>query len=345
MELKTRTIWLIITGLLIILVCGIYFHLIWGTQTISSGQIRQIILAKLLGTEFGVRKSYTVIIWHGRLPRALVAFLVGASLAVAGSVMQAIFKNPMASPGITGASSAAVLGAVVCIAFGIARESILVLPIFAIASSLLVLILVYLLSTSHGRTSTVTLLLVGMACSLFLGSFVTLIITLKLRDWEVGSTIIAWTLGELNDRHWDHVYIVGVTFVLGLFLVLYFAKDLNILMHGEDIAANFGVDVSRARFFFLLASAIITGGAVGVAGLIGFVGLIVPHITRTLIGADNRILVPVCGLIGGVFLLYCDLIIRLTVTVDLRIGTVTGIIGAPYFIYLVVRNRKKYLYY
>ena len=324
---------------------GSYYYLTTGSLDIPPYKIAVILYKKLFGLNLGQDKLYALVIWNGRLPRFIVSFLVGTSLAITGCVMQAIFKNPMASPGVTGVSSAAVFGAVLSLVIGVGYKNLIALPLFSILFSIITLLVVYLLSTSKGKTSIIMLLLVGMACSLFFASCVTLLITLKLNDWQVSKIIISWTFGELNDRQWTHIYIVFTTLIVGVSIVIFFVKDLNIIMHGEEFASNFGVDISKVRFFLLLACAVLTGGAVGVAGLIGFVGLIVPHISRTIIGNDNKILIPAAGLFGGVFLIYCDLLIRCIGKVDLKIGTVTGLLGAPYFISLLRKNRKRYLYF
>ena len=251
----------------------------------------------------------------------------------------------MASPDVTGVASASVFGAILSMVAGFSYRWFYSIAFFSITSAILTLFIVYFLSTSYGKTSCITLLLVGMAVSLFFASAVAFLITIKLNDWETGKTIVAWTLGELNDRQWEHVYIVLSTFLIGTNIIVFFARDLNLLMHGEEIASNLGVEVNHVRFLLLLACAFLTGGAIGVAGMIGFIGLIIPHIVRSLFGNDHRILLPLCILCGGIFLLYCDLLLRLGFKVDIKIGALTGIIGSPYFFYLILKNRGKNFYF
>lgn len=251
----------------------------------------------------------------------------------------------MASPDVTGVASASVFGAVLSMVIGATQRGFYTLAFFSIVSAIITLLLVYFLSTSHGKTSCITLLLVGMAVSLFFASIVAFLITIKLNDWEAGKTIVAWTLGDLNDRQWEHVYIVLSTFILGTTTILFFGRDLNILMHGEEIASNLGIEVNLVRFLLLLACSFLTGGAIGVAGMVGFIGLIIPHIVRALFGNDHRLLLPFSILCGGIFLLYCDLFLRTGFHGDMKIGALTGLVGSPYFFYLVLKTRKNFFYF
>lgn len=318
---------------------GLYFYLIKGSWDISLSQISQIFYEKLLQKDPANRMA-TLVVFDSRLPRFLVAFLVGASLSITGCIMQSIFQNPMASPGITGTSAAAGCGAVFCIVFGWAQVFTWSIPILSIIFALGALLFDYTLASSFDRTSSTTLLLIGIALSLFFSSLVTFLITISLRDWEVGKSIISWTLGELQDRRWEHVYIVATTFIIGLSIILYFIRDLDLLIHGEEIALNLGVSVVKTRFFLLVAGATLVGGAVGVAGMIGFIGLIIPHVSRILIGNNHKNLVFFSMLLGGVLLVYCDLLVRIFPDMDLRIGTITGLLGSPYFIFLILHQKK-----
>lgn len=331
--------------LFFLLCLGIFGHLISGASDISISKAIELLFQKIAGKPWGEDYLYGIILWNGRIPRLMVAFLVGASLSVAGAVMQALFKNPMASPDVTGVASASVFGAVLSMVTGATQRGFYSLAFFSIFSAVVTLFLVYFLSASHGKTSCITLLLVGMAVSLFFSSLVAFLITIKLNDWETGKTIVAWTLGDLNDRQWEHVYIVLSTFLLGASIILFFTRDLNVLMHGEEIACNLGIEVNHARFLLLLACAFLTGGAIGVAGMIGFIGLIIPHIVRALFGNDHRVLLPFTILCGGIFLLYCDLFLRLGFKGDMKIGALTGLVGSPYFFYLVLKSRKNFFYF
>ena len=258
--------------------------------------------------------------------------------------MQGIFKNPMASPGVMGIDSGAALGAVLVIYLGLASGSLCALPFAAITFSILTLVMVFAIATSRGRTSISTLLLAGIALNLVFGALTSFIITLSTREFDVGRVIVNWLMGDLNNRSWEHVNIVLPTTIIALLGTLFFVKDLNILMLGEETAANLGVNIKRARNGLLLFSSIETGGAIAVSGVIGFVGLVAPHIMRSLVGPDNRKLIFFSGLLAAVFIIYADLFVRLIVTVDLKIGIITSMLGGPFFLYLIIKHRKRFEY-
>ncbi len=331
--------------LLLLLAGGVFISLTHGSWAVSYGRIGEIILSKL-GIMPAVKISPVelAIIWDGRMPRVLTAALVGFSLAVAGAVMQGIFKNPMASPGVIGISSGAALGAVLAIYLGLAAIIPQALPLMAVIGALLTLMTVYLIATSGGRTSIATLLLAGIALNLILGAVTSFVITMSTKEFDVGRVIVTWLMGDLNNRLWLHVEIVAVTTLMALAMIFCYVRELNILMLGEEGAANLGVDVGRVRNILLLAASIMTGGAIAVAGVIGFVGLVAPHMVRAVIGPDNRRLIPLAGLLGAVFLVYADLCVRLYIPVDLKVGVLTSLLGGPFFIWQIVRYRNRFEY-
>lgn len=331
--------------LLFLLAAGMLISLTNGSWELSSGRVGEILLAKCgLLADAKLSLVEIAIVWDGRLPRVLTAALVGFSLAVAGAVMQGIFKNPMASPGVIGISSGAALGAVLAIYLGLAAVFPQALPIMAIVGALVTLITVYMIATSGGRTSIATLLLAGVALNLILGAVTSFVITLSTKEFDVGRVIVTWLMGDLNNRLWFHVEIVAVTAALSLVLICSFVRELNILMLGEEGAANLGVEVGRVRNVLLLAASIMTGGAIAVAGVIGFIGLVAPHMVRAVVGPDNRRLIPLAGLLGAVFLVYADLFVRLYIPVDLKVGVLTSLLGGPFFIWQIVRYRNRFEY-
>lgn len=335
----------ILTGiLLILLVLGAFLAVAYGSWPIEKGHLFKIILMKLKLFTGVVNEVEATIIWDGRMPRLIVGVLVGISLATAGCIMQGIFKNPMASPGVIGVSSGAALGAVLAIYMGLAARSLIALPICAILASLMTLVLVYTIATSRGHTSIPILLLAGIALNLVVGAMTSFVITLGTREFDVGRVIVTWLMGDLNNRSWEHVYIVLSTTLLAIGGTLFFVKDLNILMIDEETAANLGVNIRLTRNSLLFFSSLLTGGAIAVSGVIGFVGLIAPHIVRGLIGTDNRKLIPIAGLLGAVFIIYADLLVRLIVRVDLKIGILTSLMGGPFFLYLLIKHRKQFEY-
>jgi iron complex transport system permease protein len=323
---------------------GAFFALCYGSWQIEFRSVLHVLLARVGLYAGEVDAVENTIVWDGRLPRYLVAFLVGFSLAAAGTIMQGIFKNPMADPGVIGISSGAALGAVSALYFGLAARSLVALPLAAIAFSLVTLVTVFLIATTRGHTSVATLLLTGIALNMIFGALTSFIIAMSTREFDVGRVIVTWLMGDLNNRSWEHVQIVFPTTVLAVLGTLFFVKDLNILMIGEETAANLGVNIPLARNSLLLFSSIMTGGAIAVAGVIGFVGLLAPHMVRALIGPDNRKLVPIAGLMGAAFVIYADLFVRLVVQVDLKVGVLTSILGGPFFLVLIVRYRKRFEY-
>ncbi len=336
---------LALLGILAFLVLlGAFLSVSYGSWSIEKQEIVRILLAGCGLYGGPVDKVESTIVWDGRMPRLLVAFLVGFSLAAAGAIMQGVFKNPMASPGVIGISSGAALGAVIALYLGLAAKSLFALPVSAILFSLVTLGMVFVIATSRGQTSISTLLLAGIALNLIFGALTSFVITLSTREFDVGRVIVTWLMGDLNNRSWEHVQIVLPTTLLGLAVSLFFVKDLNILMISDETATNLGVNIRRARNSLLLASSIQTGGAIAVSGVIGFVGLLAPHMVRGLIGPDNRKLIPMAGLLGAVFVIYADLFVRLVVQVDLKIGILTSLMGGPFFLYLIIRHRNRFEY-
>jgi len=340
----TKKDFCLFSALLALIVTGGFLSLSSGSWPIAVTHVLEIILSKLGLYAGTINDVEATIVWDGRLPRFLVALLVGFSLGGAGTIMQGLFKNPMASPGVMGIDSGAALGAVLAIYLGLASGSLIALPLAAIIFSILTLVMVFAIATSRGRTSISTLLLAGIALNLVFGALTSFIITLSTREFDVGRVIVNWLMGDLNNRSWEHVNIVIPTTSIALLGTLFFAKDLNVLMLGEETAANLGVNIKRARNGLLLFSSIETGGAIAVSGVIGFVGLVAPHIMRSLVGPDNRKLIFFSGLFAAVLIVYADLFVRLIVAVDLKVGIITSMLGGPFFIYLIVKHRKQFEY-
>jgi len=334
----------ILAVLLVLVAAGGFLSLSSGSWQIPVSHVFSIIVSKLGLPVGAINDVEATIVWDGRLPRFLVALLVGFSLGGAGTIMQGIFKNPMASPGVMGIDSGAALGAVLAIYLGLASGSIIALPSAAIIFSILTLVMVFAIATSRGRTSISTLLLAGIALNLVFGALTSFIITLGTREFDVGRVIVNWLMGDLNNRSWEHVGIVFPTTMTALMGALFFARDLNLLMLGEESAANLGVNIKRARNGLLLFSSIETGGAIAVSGVIGFVGLVAPHIMRSLVGPDNRKLMVFSGLLAAAFIIYADLFVRLIVAVDLKVGIITSMLGGPFFLYLIIKHRKHFEY-
>jgi len=340
----TKRDFFLFSGLLALIAGGGFLSLSSGSWPITAANVFKVVLSKVGLYAGTINDVEATIIWDGRLPRFLVAFLVGFSLGGAGTIMQGVFKNPMASPGILGIDSGAALGAVLAIYLGMASGSLIALPSAAILFSILTLVMVFSIATARGRTSISTLLLAGIALNLVFGALTSFVITLSTQEFDVGRVIVNWLMGDLNNRSWEHVNIVVPTTTIALAGTLFFARDLNILMLGEETAVNLGVNIKRARNGLLLFSSIETGGAIAVSGVIGFVGLVAPHIMRSLIGPDNRKLIFYSGLLAAVFIIYADLFVRLVVAVDLKVGIITSMFGGPFFLYLIIKHRKQFEY-
>ena len=286
-------------------------------------------------------RTEALVIEQLRLPRVCVAMLAGAALAVSGTAMQALFRNPMADPGIVGVSSGAATGAVLAIALGLNTRSVMTLPALAFAGALLSTLTVYGIAVANGRLSMAALLLAGIAVTSFLGAIISAIITYLPNDEQLRG-IVFWLAGGLSGSSWTYVRIITAPIVLGVLAITLCARELNLLLLGDDIARTSGVHVSRTRTLVIIAVSVITGAAVAVSGTIAFIGLVVPHILRLIVGPDHRVLLPASALGGALFLLVADTIARLAVRpAELQVGVVTAIVGAPIFVLLLLRNSRQ----
>jgi len=302
--------------------------------------------AKIILKNFGLVefKSFTEsqesIIFFVRFPRVVIAALVGAALAASGTVMQSIFRNPMADPGVIGVSSGASLGAVTAIALGLTAKSMYFMPAFATAGAFAAAFVIFLLSSRGGKIQVLTLILAGIAVSTFISAVTALILT-RISEYQVREYLF-WAVGSLSASRWEHVNLVIVPIVICIIVLNVFARDLNILLLGEEEAQSVGLNPSRARKRLLFFASVTTAMAVCVSGNISFVGLIVPHIMRLIVGPDNRILLPASAVAGAIFLVGCDLVARVvTIPSEIEVGIVTSLLGAPYFLYLLNRARKE----
>lgn len=281
---------------------------------------------------FSVPQSKQIIITRIRLPRIMLAAVVGFALAMAGTVMQGFFRNPMADPSIIGVSSGAAVGAVAMLVFSVSVP--FGLQGIAFLSALITAFGVYLIATKNGQTPVATLLLAGVAVQTFLGAVVSYML---LQAGESINTVLHWLMGDLARASWGDVTVsLGIS--LFAFAVLcVFTRDLNVLLLGEEDARTLGIDVEWTKRVLLAVSSLVTASAVSVAGVIGFVGLVVPHMLRLLVGPDHRILLPTSAIAGAVFLVATDTIAR-SGTAQLPVGIVTSALGAPFFLYLLRRR-------
>ena len=275
-----------------------------------------------------------------RLPRALVGLAVGAALGASGAVMQAFFRNPLASPGLLGVSSGGALGAVAVMALGpslgFTAATLWALPLASMIGAFAATGAVIMLAQSGAGTE--RLLLSGVALSALLGAGTSFLLTTTVGHFEVNAQILFWLMGGLESRGWEHVW-MGVPGILAACLLLLpLGRAMNLLSLGEQSAQSLGVDVRRLRWQLIVLSTVLTALATAVAGIVGFVGLVVPHVLRLIFGPDHRRLLPYSMLGGATFLLACDLVTR-TFPLGLRLGVVTSLIGGPFFLWLLRRPR------
>lgn len=280
------------------------------------------------------------VLWQVRLPRVALALLVGASLGCAGALMQGVFGNPLAEPGVIGVSSGAAVGAVAAIAFGFEAFGAWTVTVCAFLTGLVTVLAVYLLSRSGGRTEVVTLLLTGIAVNAFAGALIGLCVFLA--DNAQLTQITFWQLGSLAQATWPKVLAVAPCALLGLLIAPWYARQLDLLALGERPARHLGVDVERLRLTLILVVALLTAAAVAVAGVITFVGLLVPHLLRMAVGPGHRFLVPASALGGAVVLLGADLAARTVAEpAELPLGVLTALLGSPFFFWLLRRTRRR----
>lgn len=276
-----------------------------------------------------------------RVPRLLVAAFGGASLAIAGAVMQATFRNPLASPDLAGTAAGAALGGAIAIVAGWVQSSIWVLPFASLAGALAVTFAVFALAGVHGRFSVAALLLAGIALNTFAGAVTSFIVQLHLDFYAASSSLQFWLMGGLDARTWEHAVITMVGCALFTLLVLPRLRDLDLLTLHDDTAHSLGVDPQRARRWFVWCACGLTATTVSNTGGIAFVGLVVPHVARLLVGPGHRALLPASAVLGALLLVGSDLVCRtMPPDTNLRLGVVTAFLGAPYFLWLLAKAQR-----
>ncbi len=284
-------------------------------------------------------KEEMAVIWYIRLPRMIVGLLVGAALGVSGAVMQGLFSNPLADPGIIGISAGAATGAVLSIALGISSFNMFAMPFMAFCGSIIAVFLTVFLAMKNGKVPVMTLLLSGVAVGMLLGAITSG--TLTFMNEQKLQQYLFWMVGGLDYRRWEHVYVAFAPILVGIFIMILLARHLNILSLGEIEAKAVGMSVLRYRLGLLFIAAMVTATSVCVSGNIGFVGLVIPHLMRMLFGPDHRLLLPASGLGGALFLIICDSIGRTIISpVEIRVGIMTAVLGTPYFLYLLRKMHK-----
>ncbi|MCK2026123.1 iron ABC transporter permease [Microbacterium sp. SSW1-47] len=333
---------LVVTGLLVALAVTCVVSITSGQYDLSPTALLGVLLRGLgidtawvpdAATDYGV--IYTL-----RLPRLVLGLLVGAALAVSGVLMQAVFGNPLADAGVVGVSSGAALGAAASITFGLATFGMWTTPAFAFLGGLVAVFSVYLLSRSGGRTEVVTLLLTGIAINAIAGAgmaFFTFLGTTSTRE-----QIVFWQLGSLNGALWSNIQLVAPLVAIGVVVALIVAPSLDLFALGERTARHLGVRVELLRLVVIVTVALLVCAAVAFAGIIGFAGLVVPHLMRMMIGPAHLPLVIASALGGALLIAVADLVARTAVPLaDLPIGMITSLVGGPFFLWLLVRTRRR----
>lgn len=318
---KKINIWLVSAGLAVLLVAAM-------TVCSTVGVVR-FDLDELL---------HSPIFWRLRLPRVVLSVLVGASLSVCGATYQSVFRNPLTDPYVLGISSGASLGAAIAIVLGL-QSYLWGVGAMALLTALLTIVLIFKVASTGNRMHTTTLLLTGVCLTFLITAVISLLMAMHHDKME---SIIFWTMGSFASASWMDVAIVLPVTLLGIGVVLYHGKDLNLLLTGSETAQSLGVEVEKVRRRLLLFTTLMVAFSVSACGVIGFVGLVVPHCVRLVCGSDNRRIIPYSIFVGGLFLLLCDTGARTLIPPnELPVGSITSLLGAPMFIYLLYKSKRR----
>ncbi|NLY44354.1 MAG: iron ABC transporter permease [Clostridiaceae bacterium] len=331
---------------IILLIVLMVLSATFGVADISFVNAVKILSRKLpLIGEFissaGIDETHARIIVDLRLPRILLSALVGAGLAVVGAALQGMFKNPMADPYVLGISSGASLGATIALVVGGSYSflGVGIITVFAFFGSVLTALCVYNIAKVGNKIPTITLLLSGIAVSFMLSAMVSIIMIFNRSHVE---KIIFWTMGSVSAASWNQVGFLLPIILISVCTIISFSRDLNVMSTGEETAKSLGIEVEKVKKSIIFMCSVMVAACVSVSGVIGFVGLIVPHSIRLIVGYDHRVVLPFSAVGGAAFMVICDTIARSAVPpVEIPVGVITSIFGAPYFIYLLYKSKKK----
>jgi iron complex transport system permease protein len=283
-----------------------------------------------------------VILFQLRIPRVLMGFLVGGALAAVGVTLQALLRNALADPYVLGVSSGAALGAAIAMLLGVGATSMLVpiLPLWGFAGGLIALALIYRMAQSHGRLPIHSLLLAGVILNAILTAVIMFITSIMEPARSAG--LMAWLMGSLTAPGWTGLIGIALYVMVGTMFLLYQAPVLNVLTQGEETARSLGIDTERTKKRLYALTALLTGAVVSVSGMIGFVGMVIPHAVRMAIGSDHRLLMPASALVGGMFLVVSDTVARTAFApAEIPVGVVTALAGGPFFLYLLLWRKDR----
>lgn len=327
--------------LLIILFLSIGFAVTMGSVDISIKEVYEVILYKLFNIgdlTIGIG-AVADVVWLIRMPRIVLAIAVGAGLSVVGIVMQAIVKNPLADPYILGVSSGASLGATLTVVLGIGSVfGSNSLGIMGFIGAFGVSILVLMISNIGGRSNSIKLLLAGMALSSVCSSFSSFLVYISDYSQKL-KTITFWLMGSLAGAKWSEIVIILPVIILGTIFFITLYRTLNLMLLGDEVSITLGTDLHKFRIIYLVITSLMIGLLVYVSGMIGFVGLIIPHIVRIIFGTDHKKIIPITALLGSIILIWADVISRVLIRgTEIPIGIVISIIGAPLFVWLMIKK-------
>lgn len=311
-----------------------------GAMDINLRTIGCILLAKLTGSERlleGIKPNMVSVVWDIRLPRIICGICVGMGLAMAGTIFQSLLQNPLADPYTLGVSTGAAFGASLAIFINITYGIYVPVSLFAFASAFITLLAVILIAGRGGGLPSSNLIIAGIIVSAVLSSGISLI---KMLSGENVGAIVFWLMGSLSSRSWKEVVLILPSLCVSGGIAFLFSRDLNAMAMGDKNAAALGVNTKRLRLLYLILGSWITAACVSVCGIIGFIGLIVPHMLRFWFTSDNRVLIPLSALMGGILLSIADNGTRLLTTSEIPVGVLTTLIGGPFFIYIFTKRRK-----
>lgn len=329
-------------ALLFLLIISTFWALSIGTVHIPVTEMFEVITEQIHGDNIldnALKEPVYDIVWILRMPRVILAMMVGCGLAVCGAVMQAIVKNPLADPYILGISSGASLGATVAILLGVGvalGENFV--GIAAFAGAFCISLAVLIISNIGGRANSIKLLLAGMALSSVCGAFSSFVIYFA-QNKEGIQTVVYWLMGSLAGAKWENILVITPIVLLSVLFFWSQNRILNLMLLGEDVAITLGTDLHLYRQIYLIVSSLVVGFVVYSAGMIGFVGLLVPHVVRMFVGTDHKVLIPITGLAGAIFLVVSDGLCRVVIPkTELPIGMLISLLGAPCFVYLMIKK-------
>ena len=327
--------------LLVALILVFVISMSIGPSQIPPYQVLGLLYNLLLRSQESTEPA-ALILFQIRLPRVLAGAIVGASLSTAGVAFQGIFRNSMADPYVIGVSAGAALGAALAIVLGtsLGIPGLSDIPFLAFLGALLTILVVYNVARVGSKVPVTTLLLSGIAFSIFLSAVVALLEVFA--GWEL-HTLVFWLMGGFSYIQLNELWTVAILVSVSIVIIYMYARDLNILQLGEEEARHLGVETEKTKKILIVAGSLATASAVSISGIIGFVGLIIPHITRLLVGPDHRILIPASMLVGAIFIMLCDAFGRVVLApIDLPVGIVTALSGGPFYIYLLKKRKGAY---